>query len=350
MGVNVYRKKEFTAVNFPKILFLGLLLISLVASLVISQKKQITVVIDNQERTIVTFMSKTENILKNNDIAIGSKDKISVSLGGTLKNGDMILIKRAVGVNLMVEEDNHIINTAESTVNKFLEEEGIILGELDKINVSMDQKITSGMSIEITRVSKIEQLQKEAIGFKIIEKPNNKMIQGERKIISPGVNGEKEILKELTMENFEVVNEKSLEEKILTEPKDEIVEVGTLVELEIPNGEKVYYSSIVPVLATAYTGDFNPQGVRDDPYAGKTAVGTWAKRDPNGISTVAVDPRVIPLGTKVYVEGYGLAIAEDVGGAIKGNRLDVFFYTYPETIKWGVRNVKVYILENVQKN
>lgn len=60
---------------------------------------------------------------------------------------------------------------------------------------------------------------------------------------------------------------------------------------------------------------------------------------------VAVDPRVIPLGTRMYVEGYGYAIAEDIGGAIKGNKLDVAFLTLGECYQWGVRNVKVYILD-----
>ena len=67
-------------------------------------------------------------------------------------------------------------------------------------------------------------------------------------------------------------------------------------------------------------------------------------RDPNGYSTIAVDPSVIPLGTKVYVEGYGYAIAADTGGAIKGNRVDLFFNTEAEASNWGVRNLDVYIL------
>lgn len=60
---------------------------------------------------------------------------------------------------------------------------------------------------------------------------------------------------------------------------------------------------------------------------------------------VAVDPRVIPLGTRMYVEGYGYAIAEDIGGAIKGNKVDVAFLSLDECYQWGVRDVKVYILD-----
>lgn len=84
--------------------------------------------------------------------------------------------------------------------------------------------------------------------------------------------------------------------------------------------------------STAYTG------------GGLTAMGYKPVHNPDGISTVAVDPNVIPLGSKVYVSGYGVAIASDTGGAIKGNIVDVYFNTYSECISWGRRQVEVTIL------
>ena len=78
---------------------------------------------------------------------------------------------------------------------------------------------------------------------------------------------------------------------------------------------------------------------------GTTALGLKPIRNPNGLSTIAVDPNVIPLGTKVYVSGYGLEIAADTGGAIKGNIIDVFLNSYEECYSWGRRQVTVQILE-----
>ena len=78
---------------------------------------------------------------------------------------------------------------------------------------------------------------------------------------------------------------------------------------------------------------------------GTTALGLKPVRNPNGLSTIAVDPNVIPLGTKVYVSGYGVAIAADTGGAIKGNIIDVFLNSYEECYSWGRRQVTVQILE-----
>ncbi|MGV8980583.1 3D domain-containing protein [Clostridium sp.] len=77
---------------------------------------------------------------------------------------------------------------------------------------------------------------------------------------------------------------------------------------------------------------------------GFTSSGSRTNRDPNGYSTIAVDPRVIPIGSKVYVEGYGYAIASDTGSAIKGNIIDVFFNTEAEVLNWGRRNVKIRII------
>ncbi len=78
---------------------------------------------------------------------------------------------------------------------------------------------------------------------------------------------------------------------------------------------------------------------------GITASGLKPVRNPDGISTIAVDSDVIPLGTKVYVPGYGLAIAADTGGAIKGNIIDVYLNTHEECISWGRKQVTVQILE-----
>lgn len=62
------------------------------------------------------------------------------------------------------------------------------------------------------------------------------------------------------------------------------------------------------------------------------------------VGEIAVDPSVIPLGTKVYVEGYGFARAEDTGGNIKGNTIDVYKSSESACLNWGVRYVTIYIL------
>jgi len=90
--------------------------------------------------------------------------------------------------------------------------------------------------------------------------------------------------------------------------------------------------------ATAYNWDCATCDGR-----GLTATGYNLKANPDGV--IAVDPRVIPLGTKVYVEGYGYAVARDTGGAIKGNRIDVHMRSISAARQFGRKTVKVTIIE-----
>lgn len=101
------------------------------------------------------------------------------------------------------------------------------------------------------------------------------------------------------------------------------------------NGDKVVKEFIVS--ATAYTASCNG-------CTGITKTGIDLKKNPNA-KVIAVDPNVIKLGTKVYVEGYGYAIAGDIGGAIKGNKIDVFFPTKSQAYNWGRKSVKIKVLE-----
>ncbi|RDW18363.1 cell wall-binding protein [Oceanobacillus arenosus] len=112
-----------------------------------------------------------------------------------------------------------------------------------------------------------------------------------------------------------------------------------IVEEEQPTNEAVEEESIaghtITVTATAYT-------VQSAGGSGITATGINLNQNPN-IKLIAVDPNVIPLGTEVYVEGYGHAIAGDTGGAIRGNKIDIYVPTSNEAFDWGVRTVNVTI-------
>lgn len=95
-------------------------------------------------------------------------------------------------------------------------------------------------------------------------------------------------------------------------------------------------SNVLTMLASGYCGCYQCT----HPYDGKTTY----TGIPVARGIVAVDPNVIPMGTKLYVEGYGEALAADQGGAIKGNRIDLYFDTHQQALNWGLKNVKVTIL------
>ncbi|ATP39178.1 peptidoglycan-binding protein [Solibacillus sp. R5-41] len=106
------------------------------------------------------------------------------------------------------------------------------------------------------------------------------------------------------------------------------------VEVEPPDSTEE--SKEMVMTATAYTAYCTG-------CSGTTAYGIDLRANPNQ-KVIAVDPRVIPLGTKVWVEGYGEAIAGDTGGAIKGNKIDVFIPSYDNAMAWGVKTVKLKVL------
>ena len=93
-------------------------------------------------------------------------------------------------------------------------------------------------------------------------------------------------------------------------------------------------------LATAYTDDKQSQGK----WVGQTATGVKPQ-----VGVVAVDPKVIPLGTKLYIDGYGQAIAGDTGGAIKGKKIDLFMNSREECMDFGKRKIKVYRIKEEEK-
>lgn len=102
------------------------------------------------------------------------------------------------------------------------------------------------------------------------------------------------------------------------------------------SGAPANYRKMLQMTSTAYA-----PGVADNgKWGNRTYMGTYVRK---GIA--AVDPSVIPLGTKLWVEGYGEAIAEDTGGAIKGNRIDLAFNNRQEALNYGIQKVNVYVME-----
>ncbi len=137
-----------------------------------------------------------------------------------------------------------------------------------------------------------------------------------------------------------VLSEAVMKEWVAVSPEPKVIAVGTREPLRVlltSRGSYTYRKSY-NMIATAYEPSERSCGKYADGY---TAIGIKAVP-----GVVAVDPKVIPLRTRLYVEGYGPALAADVGGAIKGNRIDLFFNTVEEALKYGRRRVKVYVLED----
>lgn len=129
---------------------------------------------------------------------------------------------------------------------------------------------------------------------------------------------------------------KEPKQEVKQEPKQEEAQASAPKEKESTSNEEPSGKTI-SVSATAYTGQC-------DGCSGVTSTGVDLNADPNA-KVIAVDPNVIPLGTKVHVEGYGYATAADIGSAIKGNKIDVHVPTKDQAYDWGVRTVNVTIVD-----
>ena len=157
------------------------------------------------------------------------------------------------------------------------------------------------------------------------------MEKGMEAVVEHGIPGKKLATVRQMFEDGREAGFDILSEKILAEPTPEVLRVGTR-EANDPSRGTIRFKKMLVMEATAYTPF-------DDGQSGLTASGIPARR-----GVVSVDPRVIPLGTRVYVMGYGPALAADTGGAIKGARIDLCFEDYNEAIRFGRRTVEVYIL------
>lgn len=331
------RLKNFFSI-WPKTVFVVTLILLCSSVTVFGMKNEIKVVVDGEAIEISTLSKKVNKILENNGITVTEKDKVSVALDSEVKDGDVIYINKAITVEVNVDGATLTIASAENTVKDMLKAEDIEISAEDKIVPPVDTVLSSGMKIEITRVSKQVVNQVQQIAYETEVRKNSDMTQGKEKVVQEGVPGEKLITTEVVYENGIEIGRRVLSEKVQKAPLKKIVDIGTLGVVRASRGGEFSYSEKMTFNSTAYTAD------RGD-ASSWTATGTKCRRDVNGYSTVAVDPRVIPLGTKLYIEGYGLAIAEDTGGAIKGKKVDVYLNTYEEMINWGRRQVNVYILK-----
>jgi len=194
----------------------------------------------------------------------------------------------------------------------------------------LETKITDGMVIHVLARKSFLSREEVEVPFGTQTINDAEMAFGAKKVEKEGVKG-----KDLVI--YENITRPGREQKIeldrqrVLEPVNEIVRQGVAQSILTPEGYVKYKKKIYGE-ATAYTWGGGATG--------HTSIGLWPKR---GI--VAVDPRVIPYYTKLYIPGYGMAIAGDTGGAIVGTRIDLFMDSLHECYQWGRRDVEIYILE-----
>lgn len=237
--------------------------------------------------------------------------------------------------------------TSCKTVKELLSDLKIKVDDDDIVIPDLDTELKSEGKISIIKVD-VKIIEKEVEApFKTIKNKNKELTHKQSKILVQGVNGKNKVKCKEYYAGDKLIKEEIIHVETIVKPIDQVFEEGTKDVFINDRGDFTARKAI-KMVATAYEAGPRSTGKRPgDKGYGITASGARAKR-----GTVAVDPRVIPLGTKLYVKSltpgvpdYGFAIAQDTGGAIKGNKIDLFMDTVWECLQFGRRPVMVYILQ-----
>lgn len=310
----------------------------------------------NETKTIYTIgNSSVGEILEKQDVVVNDTDKLNVDINSNIDDSSDIVITRGKEITIVANgvEQNAVVTKADAV--DALVEAGHIPGESDEIKVDNGSDLKDSDKIELITVSDVQEVQNEDIENGVDYINDDTLDEGQTKVIDEGQTGRREIVSNVTYRSGEEASREIISDNVTVEARNKVIAVGTkkkAVPASANTGKTstvdengtingMSYSKKITMTATAYSTSPSENGG----YA-VSALG-----NPLGYGIVAVDPSVIPLGSKVYVAAadgswtYGVASAEDTGGAIKGNKIDLCYEgSVGEVNQFGRRSCVVYVL------
>ncbi|MGI5884519.1 MAG: G5 domain-containing protein [Candidatus Spyradocola sp.] len=311
---------------------------------------------DGLAAQIRTQSHTVADVLTEYDIALGEGDVVYPALSTELDAGSEILIRRALEVNVSADGQTHTVSLLNGTVGKALYLAGVTIDPDDIVTPALTETVSSGMDITVSRVTVTEEVEEQRIPYHITYQDSSDLYIGEEEMVRQGTEGVKEVTYRVVSIDGQETERTVVSEEVVEPAYNRIIAQGTqptptpkptatpkpaktpdpdetktdaVTDSTITvNGKSYTYSRTLTVMITAYT------------HTGrKTSTGVWPE-----VGTVAVDPDVIPYGTRLYIPGYGFGVAQDTG--VSGNHIDVFFDTEAECISYGrKRDRTIYILE-----
>jgi uncharacterized protein YabE (DUF348 family) len=302
--------------------------------------KGVTVVVDGEALYMKTQARDVSALLAQAEIDVDAGDVVSPSATTQLADGMTVVVRHSVPVTLSLGEETLELDVIGTTVADALVAAGVDPGAGLVVEPGIDAPLTAGMTIAATDVFVRIVQEEQPVPFAVVTRDDPAMAAGTRRVVTPGREGKKLLIYRVLVTDGVEGARVLTAERVVSGPVDEVVAVGTKrashqvarAKTVVAAAPREGIGSKLAVTATAYAPGADGVGTR-------TATGARA-----GFGIVAVDPRVIPLGTRLYIPGYGYGIAADTGGAVRGNRIDLCFDSAAQALEWGRRSVTIVIL------
>jgi 3D (Asp-Asp-Asp) domain-containing protein len=267
-------------------------------------------------------------------------DFVDPSIDTPISDNIEITYRRAVPVTIEMENRRETLLTSATDVATLIASQNIHLGDDDTIDPSLESAPPANGVVRITRTLAWQRVVRKPIAVQTVRRLDFALAPGAIHVHDKGRGGMEEEVVAFVQRDGGPIDARVMRSRIIRKPRARVLDIG-VTEMQAYDhfvNESIKHTgyemqSTLSMVATAYTGGCGG-------CSGITAIGR-----PAGHGIVAVDPSVIPLGTRLFIPGYGFAVAGDTGGAIRGNRIDLGFNSMRDALIFGRREVTVYRLK-----
>lgn len=344
----VLRRKVFLIRLY--IVLLSLILVLALLALISQAALAKTYVVTDGDRvvTYTTFASEPETVLEQLGLSLNQNDTYTTQ---AVEGAAAITVCRAQKITVHYHGQTTLVTSFGETAGELLSRLGLDVTGEDVVSHGLEEETYDGMELRVDRPEILRQVYTAAIPHPVSRCSDPTLPVGTEAVLTPGTDGEMRCTAEITYLGGQEAGRQVLSETVTRQPVAEIIAVGTGSapavsekpviadgRITLPTGEVLTYTRTDTVRATAYTHT-------DRGCDTVTATGTRVHR-----GTAAVDPRFIPYGTRMFIVSsdgsyvYGIAAAEDCGGDIKGDRMDLYLPTHAQCTAFGRRVCTVYFL------
>lgn len=246
-------------------------------------------------------------------------DRVQPSLGAPVSAGVRVVIERSTPVFVTADGRTTHTRTRGKTVGGTLMDLGIVVAGSDRVTPPLNQPVVDQQLIRVARVSHVTLVERRPIPYEAVMVPDDELEIDQQRLAQAGQDGEHRRRYKVVYEDGTEVSRSLVDEWVAAQPVPRMVAYGrkiVLRQLDTPEGPVTYWRKI-RMYATAYSPARSGTPITA-PWYGRTRIGLQLRK---GI--VAVDPKLIPLQSRVYVPDYGVAIAGDTGGGVKGKWIDM---------------------------